>query len=290
MNRSSRRQQGLVPCTNPECSRMFLRSGDMEKHLKLSKSCAWYPSWKEAQDRQPTPEVVDAEAGEMEPEDPGEEFADMPGLRDGFESDEEDGGEGDGDVGGGLANTNGEKGKAAEMPADMNEFGSDEEDSDEEEEEEEDADPGEVFRSHLENDPFNFEDLLGIPELGQAGPGPATRKSRMRRMLGGTARFFDDDEQDESLLFKVEHPTAGAPIRSTSTLHNRWAALYGSQSVPKTTGAELLEADIYRPFASRLEWELSEWMVKEGIGHGTFDRLLSISGVSSADHYRLCYS
>ncbi|KIY60792.1 hypothetical protein CYLTODRAFT_363715, partial [Cylindrobasidium torrendii FP15055 ss-10] len=42
---------------------------------------------------------------------------------------------------------------------------------------------------------------------------------------------------------------------------------------------ELADDDLYFPFASKLDWEVARWMVTEGIGHGSFNRLLKIEGV-----------
>ncbi|KIY62218.1 hypothetical protein CYLTODRAFT_183523 [Cylindrobasidium torrendii FP15055 ss-10] len=42
---------------------------------------------------------------------------------------------------------------------------------------------------------------------------------------------------------------------------------------------ELADDNLYYPFASKLDWDVARWMVTEGIGHGSFNRLLEIEGV-----------
>ncbi|KAE9382526.1 hypothetical protein BT96DRAFT_1055474, partial [Gymnopus androsaceus JB14] len=36
----------------------------------------------------------------------------------------------------------------------------------------------------------------------------------------------------------------------------------------------------FAPFASEMDWRIVEWVVKDGIGHKSFDRLLDIPGVA----------
>ena len=36
----------------------------------------------------------------------------------------------------------------------------------------------------------------------------------------------------------------------------------------------------FAPFASEMDWRIAEWVIKDGIGHNSFNRLVSIPGVS----------
>ncbi|KIY60598.1 hypothetical protein CYLTODRAFT_427819, partial [Cylindrobasidium torrendii FP15055 ss-10] len=45
------------------------------------------------------------------------------------------------------------------------------------------------------------------------------------------------------------------------------------------SGQPDLGGSLYHPFASKLDWDVAQWMVSEGIGHGSFNRLLEIDGV-----------
>ncbi|KAJ3746054.1 hypothetical protein DFH05DRAFT_1385263, partial [Lentinula detonsa] len=64
------------------------------------------------------------------------------------------------------------------------------------------------------------------------------------------------------------HPTAGNVLRTEPTVHDRWKSLF----VGKCSEA----AESYKPFNSRLEWEMAQWMVKEKVSQKAFDRLLKI--------------
>ncbi|KAE9389078.1 hypothetical protein BT96DRAFT_835447 [Gymnopus androsaceus JB14] len=37
--------------------------------------------------------------------------------------------------------------------------------------------------------------------------------------------------------------------------------------------------NIYAPFASEMDWRVAEWVVKDNVGHNSFDRFLHIPGV-----------
>ncbi|KIY60817.1 hypothetical protein CYLTODRAFT_320396, partial [Cylindrobasidium torrendii FP15055 ss-10] len=80
-----------------------------------------------------------------------------------------------------------------------------------------------------------------------------------------------------------EHPTAGV-IRMATKLQQRWTDHYGipdlDDRMDGTGRPNLDNVNIYHPFASKLDWEIARWMVKDGIGHSSFNRLLSIEGVS----------
>jgi hypothetical protein len=105
--------------------------------------------------------------------------------------------------------------------------------------------------------------------------------------------------EDEDTRVEVEHPTAGIVIRMDETLHQRWKREFSDLSDGDTVmadgtglggeGADEWEGSegLYHPFASELDWRVACWAVQEGIGHGSFDRLMSIPGVSSLEHSSL---
>ncbi|KAF5348426.1 hypothetical protein D9757_014448 [Collybiopsis confluens] len=76
-------------------------------------------------------------------------------------------------------------------------------------------------------------------------------------------------EEDESHSWVWQwHPTAGKVYGIEPTVHNRWEQLF--------SGKDTNAADNYKPFSSRLEWELAQWAVKEKLSQKSFDRLLLI--------------
>ncbi|KAF9003206.1 hypothetical protein BDZ89DRAFT_1146121 [Hymenopellis radicata] len=91
-----------------------------------------------------------------------------------------------------------------------------------------DEDAGVVFREWLEqaqaNEVFETLDASDSPALGQAGPGPSTQRVRINALLGGRARYLDDEDDTKSERVSVPHPTAGAVIRMSQTVHEQWAA------------------------------------------------------------------
>lgn len=134
----------------------------------------------------------------------------------------------------------------------------------------------------MEDPEGGFEVVEREPEPGVAGPGPSTLRNRLERMLGAKRRYLDDDEAD---LVQEEYPGAATVIRMSSSLRQRWRDLFGEQAPTDVTmdgsnGVDAEGANLYAPFASKLDWEVVKWMVKDGIGHSSFDRLLSIEGVS----------
>lgn len=135
-----------------------------------------------------------------------------------------------------------------------------------------------------------LEDVFDVTDdtvgLGQAGPGPSTLRHRLTQRIGTRPRFLDDDDTDENTgTFVDEHPTAGHYIRMDQSLRQRWSSLFGhvpdSNEDVAMDGSGSVDSNMYQPFASKLDWEIAQWMVKDGIGHSSFDRLLKIEGVSS---------
>ncbi|KIY60835.1 hypothetical protein CYLTODRAFT_363653, partial [Cylindrobasidium torrendii FP15055 ss-10] len=46
-----------------------------------------------------------------------------------------------------------------------------------------------------------------------------------------------------------------------------------------TSAPAISESTLFHPFASKLDWEVAQWMVNDGIAHSSFNRLLNIAGV-----------
>ncbi|KAF5356508.1 hypothetical protein D9757_014228 [Collybiopsis confluens] len=77
--------------------------------------------------------------------------------------------------------------------------------------------------------------------------------------------LFEEDTEFRTWRW---HPTAGKVYGHQPDCHRRWEALFSSNN------PEFSEA--YRPFSSRLEWELAQWAIKEKITQSSFNRLLRI--------------
>ncbi|KAJ3965877.1 hypothetical protein EV361DRAFT_774298, partial [Lentinula raphanica] len=63
---------------------------------------------------------------------------------------------------------------------------------------------------------------------------------------------------------------AGEVLRRESTVYQRWQRIFSKKVI-----------EDYKPFESRLEWEISQWAVKEKLSQKSFDRLLKIPEVRS---------
>lgn len=136
--------------------------------------------------------------------------------------------------------------------------------------------------------PGDYEDLfhfidrdppLPDPSFGEAGPGPSTAAHR-NRMLD--PRLLDDEEDSR---VEIVQPTAGKVICMNDTLHQVWRRHFKSADhdgdIEMGDGhCDAGDKNGYAPFASKMDWEIARWMVKEDPGHGAFDRLLEIPGVS----------
>ncbi|KIY64660.1 hypothetical protein CYLTODRAFT_327225, partial [Cylindrobasidium torrendii FP15055 ss-10] len=79
------------------------------------------------------------------------------------------------------------------------------------------------------------------------------------------------------------HPTAGLTVQIEGGVRARWQALFGNAPTGEDTTMDGTGStdghDLYAPFASKLDWEIARWMVQDGIGHSSFNRLLNIEGV-----------
>lgn len=124
-------------------------------------------------------------------------------------------------------------------------------------------------------------------DAGVAGANPAPKKVRLSNTMAGVkARIFERQDPSRKPVFE-EHPTAGTVIRMADHLHKRWANLFGTSTpgldseMDGSGRPNLDNVNIYHPFASKLDWEIARWMVKDGVGHSSFNRLLNIEGVST---------
>ena len=263
-----------VRCENPMCTLTFPTYGIMRSHLKQAASCKWWPSHaKEAAAKlaqPPAPTVVAGSIHDMTASfwDVGESYVVERGEDEDDDDEEDEDEEADEESGTGL------------------------EEGDEDSARYVDVGPSpELLRELMEmNDPEDFYDIVHPNvDIGEDGPGPSTLRARLNRMLSARRRYLDDGEEDSEDEGRVvdEHPKGGTVIRMARTLHERWAALFGTSHIPPTSDtkmdgsgqADLTDYNIYHPFASKLDWEIAQWMVKDGIGHSSFNRLLGIDRV-----------
>ncbi|KAJ3713555.1 hypothetical protein C8R42DRAFT_567156, partial [Lentinula raphanica] len=71
--------------------------------------------------------------------------------------------------------------------------------------------------------------------------------------------------EDEDPWTLKWHATAGKVLRTEQNIHERWLRILSG-----------VKEDTYSPFASRLEWEISHWAVKEKVSQSSFNRFLKI--------------
>jgi hypothetical protein len=129
-----------------------------------------------------------------------------------------------------------------------------------------------------------IEDLfefIPLPAAAANDSGPSSKnpKSHMDRW---TSIHLNEDQ--ESQYIDLPYPEAGYIIKVDESLHQKWRRQFGHLEVDQE-GDVIMEEEgealsPFAPFASELDWRLASWAVKDGIGHKSFDRLLSIPGVS----------
>lgn len=137
--------------------------------------------------------------------------------------------------------------------------------------------PGDIM-AEFEDGIFDFIVLPPVA-IGEAGPSTATSSSSRQRP---NSRQLDDN--DDTRVVET-HPTAGGVIRMDESLHQKWRKVFGGGvdrdgDVPMDGVDQEID---YAPFASKLDWEVARWAIKDNPGHKAFDRLLNIPGVRS--HY-----
>jgi hypothetical protein len=226
----------------PVCSKPFKTKRGCTSHLRNASSCSWYRQEKLAELQ---PLDLEGEGGPLEILD------DIEGLL------------GDGDqwevLGGGM-----------------------------------EVDP-EAIMDEIEDDDdlFHFIPLPSTPPasiqpdiaVGEPGPGPSTTAVATATANRGQHRILDDD--DDSRVEDV-FPGAGSVFRMNENLHERWMRIFDSEQDSDSDGDVRMEytsvddTTSFHPFASELDWQVANWVIKENVGHKAFDRFLAIPGVCVA--------
>ncbi|KAH9929290.1 uncharacterized protein B0H18DRAFT_1117630 [Fomitopsis serialis] len=155
------------------------------------------------------------------------------------------------------------------------------------------VDPQENIWDALENrDLFRFV-------LPDAGTQPATQDENQAsssthpavppdpRVVQAPA--LDDDEDDR---VEEEDSLAGKVIRMDATIVQTWKAFFADDLEDDTSDADQMEVDsedgrprgrdrseVWKPFASELDWRVAMWVVREDVGQKSINRFLSIPGV-----------
>lgn len=106
---------------------------------------------------------------------------------------------------------------------------------------------------------FNFLPDSDLDETeDKDGPGPSYQHSR-RTLI---------EIEAEKPTYRW-HQTAGQVYGQEPMIHARWQALFNAGP----------DSQAYKPFRSRLDWEIAQWAVKEKIPQKSFNRLLNIPEV-----------
>lgn len=144
--------------------------------------------------------------------------------------------------------------------------------------------PGDIM-AEFEDGIFDFIVLPPVA-IGEAGPSTATSSSSRQRP---NSRQLDDD--DDTRVVET-HPTAGGVIRMDESLHQKWRKVFsGGVDRDGDVSMDKVDQEIdYAPFASKLDWEVARWAIKDNTGHKAFDRLLNIPGVCSHYPSIICYT
>jgi uncharacterized Zn finger protein (UPF0148 family) len=133
-------------------------------------------------------------------------------------------------------------------------------------------DPSSVMKDH-EDQLFELLPSPGdLQEEPQAGPS-----------CGFYRTTVETEEEDERV--EEEDERARARLRVVDTLHERWKREFGSSQdmqgdVNMSDVSKEEDGSKFSPFASELDWRIARWAIQDGIGHKSFDRLMSIPGVS----------
>src|SRR6267154_1953883 len=134
-------------------------------------------------------------------------------------------------------------------------------------------------------DQFHEELYELIPGADWNAPGPSRypSPSAIHHYLAPSAHRAENE--DERVV--IQHPTAGHVIRIVPTLHEKWKKQFGGDMKGEDQDVDMdaLEGGAgakFVPFASELDWCIANWAIRDGIGHKSFNRLMSIPGVSDA--------
>ncbi|KDQ52859.1 hypothetical protein JAAARDRAFT_699996 [Jaapia argillacea MUCL 33604] len=95
---------------------------------------------------------------------------------------------------------------------------------------------------------------------------------------------FQEDTEDTRV--SVDHLSAGRVIRVDRGLDEKWRRRFRDEILGGDGDFEMGDAvdgggdNPFHPFVSEMDWRVAQWALKESPGHGTFDRLLAIPGLS----------
>lgn len=109
-------------------------------------------------------------------------------------------------------------------------------------------------------DLFNFIPNISTSSEEPNTEPPDTTYRQMRRTL------VDDEDQQHTCVWDE---SAGKIYGYEETVHSQWKTVFSADS--PNNG--------YRPFNSRIDWEVAQWAVKEQVSHTAFNRLLKIPQV-----------
>ncbi|KAL0568043.1 hypothetical protein V5O48_013944 [Marasmius crinis-equi] len=125
-----------------------------------------------------------------------------------------------------------------------------------------------------ENDIFHWLEPDREVAIGEAGPGPSTIEANrgLKLMLAGLPHAL---HQEQKVFYSEPHKRGGKVIRTSETLYAKWTAKFCDVAEEAVSD----EDNLYSPFASKLDWQIAEWAVRENVGQGAVDRLLKIPGV-----------
>jgi hypothetical protein len=130
--------------------------------------------------------------------------------------------------------------------------------------------PGDVMKDM--EDVIEFIPSAGSEAIPEAGP---SGDARSRHIVDSIHLDQGDDERVEFTNTK-----AGWVIGVADTLYKQWHTKFGHMDEDIDMDGASGDKTDYAPFASEMDWRIANWVVKDGPGHGAFDRLLAIPDVS----------
>ncbi|TFY64417.1 hypothetical protein EVJ58_g2643 [Rhodofomes roseus] len=144
----------------------------------------------------------------------------------------------------------------------------------------------------------DFQDVLENRDLFSfvlTGPPTASCSSGEPQASSSTGRIFQPPtappqtlslDDDEDTRIEEEDLLAGKVIRMDARVVETWKVFFSGDSdgedrmeVDGEDEAEGRGEDVWRPFASELDWRVAMWIVREDVGQNSMNRFLSIPGV-----------
>jgi hypothetical protein len=126
-----------------------------------------------------------------------------------------------------------------------------------------------------------FFDLIPVQPPSDPAPTRVDDQDGHQPIAGPSNRILN---ADEGRRIVVEHHTAAAVMKNGETELQRWHHyIQGGRMLDGDGDVEMLDTtpgERFFPFASEMEWRVSQWAIRDGIGQRSLDRLLSIQGVS----------